>query len=61
MNSENDLTSNIETVRSLLGRIVVDLEDYTAYPERYTDEYLYGVLTAARSARDLVGGKGGTI
>ena len=59
MNSENDLTSNIETVRILLGRIVVDLEDFTAYPERYTDKYLYGVLTAARRARDLVGGQRG--
>jgi len=49
--------SKIDKARILLGCVVVDLEDYTAYPERYTDKYLYAVMTAAREAHDLLGGE----
>jgi hypothetical protein len=50
-------TNKLNDARTLLGCIVQDLEDYTAYPERYTDKYLYAVLTAAREAHDLIGGE----
>jgi hypothetical protein len=50
-------TTKLNDARTLLWCIVQDLEDYTAYPERYTEKYLYAVMQAAREAHDLLGGE----
>jgi len=50
-------TTKLNDARTLLGCVVQDLEDYTAYPERYTEKYLYAVMQAAREAHDLLGGE----